>query len=213
MSLRQPVYCKIYRENETTKTCYQDPDFQLPGYYRCSIHTGKLDIEKDVTHCATECFVIDPDTNKRYAKKIHQINNDKPYRACEQVNKNSCVNNGMVWCGNDQTASEDEKLLVNVKCHVQTAINQFAWTIPTMLEPPQGLDMPLPVNDSNTCKKQTDMKASCKEKPNKYWCEGTNRARIIVTTAGEVNVWDSTTLSYTMKTEQFFICKRRGWSL
>ena len=78
------------RKNESTKTCYQDPNFQLPGYYRCSIHTGKLDVEKDVTHCATECFAVDPDTNKLYAKKVHQINGDKPYRTCEQATKTVC---------------------------------------------------------------------------------------------------------------------------
>ena len=91
-----PYIAKYTEENATTKTCYQNPDFQLPGYYRCSIHTGKWNVEKDVTHCATECFAIDPDSNKRYAKKIHQFNDNKPYRTCEQANKNSCVKNGMV---------------------------------------------------------------------------------------------------------------------
>ena len=199
-----PYIAKYTEQNESTKTCYQDPNFQLPGYYRCSIHTGKLDVEKDVTHCATECFAVDPDTNKLYAKKIHQINGDKPYRTCEQVNKNSCVNNGMVWCENDQTATENgaatgECQMSCANCYKPVRLDD----INNAGTPAEVGYMPLPVNDSNTCKEQTDVKASCKSQ-SKYWCEGTNSCSdSCYDCVGEVNVWDSTTLSYTMKTEQF----------
>ena len=116
----------------------------------------------------------------------------------------------MVWCENDQTASEDG--VATGECQMSCA-NCYK---PVRLDntnnagtPAEVGYMPLPVNDSNTCKKQTDMKASCKGQ-NKYWCEGTKSCSdYCYDCTGEVNVWDSTTLSYTMKTEQFCLQTKR----
>ena len=60
-------------QHSSNNTCYPDPNFQKPGFYRCSIQTGRVSMNYDVEHCAVECTAWDQDTNNFYAKKNTSI--------------------------------------------------------------------------------------------------------------------------------------------
>jgi len=158
----------------SNNTCYPDPNFQKPGFYRCSIQTGRVTLEYDVEHCANECMAWDEDTNNFYAKKKH-VNHGSgasPERTCEVADKDTCTRAGMVWCPNDQTAKEDGSFTGDCvmdchNCYKPIRIDN----ITDKYTPANVQYLPLPVNSSNTCVEQKDVRQECKNN-NQYWCEG-----------------------------------------
>ena len=72
-------------QHSSNNTCYPDPNFQKPGFYRCSIQTGRVSLNYDVEHCAVECTAWDQDTNNFYAKKNTSITPPDPTDHNERV--------------------------------------------------------------------------------------------------------------------------------
>jgi hypothetical protein len=201
-----PMIAPYNQPDSGNHTCYQDPTFQKPGQYRCSIQTGKLSIERDVMSCAMECHGYDVDSNNHYEKKVHKDTpGASPQRTCEQADKQSCVANGMVWCPNDQTAMENgdksgECTMSCFNCYKPVRMDDVA----NMYTYPEIGHMPLPVNNSNTCTEQKDMRQECKNN-NGYWCEGSQMCSTDCSDCEDtVEEWDWTN-GWVTKTEQFII--------
>jgi len=193
--------------NVGNHTCQPNPNSQKPGQYRCSIHTGKLSIERDVVSCAMDCHGYDFDTNNHFEKKVHKDTpGAEPQRTCEMADKNSCVANGMVWCPNDQVAMENggksgECKMSCSNCYKPVRLDD---TTNKYTSPEVG-HMPLPVNKSNTCTEQKDMRKEC-ENNNGYWCEGTQMCSSDCSDCEDtVEEWDYKTYSMVTKTEKFII--------
>jgi len=162
-------------QHSSNNTCYPDPNFQKPGFYRCSIQTGRVSLNYDVEHCAVECTAWDQDTNNFYAKKKHvnhAAGSNGPQRTCEMVDKDACTRAGMVWCPNDQTAMEDGSFTGDCVMDCHNCYRPVRIDNVTDTRTPSNVQyLPLPVNKSNECIAQVDMRQECKNE-GRYWCEG-----------------------------------------
>jgi hypothetical protein len=157
-------------ENTTTRLCQQDPDYQKPGFYRCSIHShdGKVDVEYDVRECATECIGYNPDTNNFYAKKVH--NDDANLNTCEPATPEACRSFGMVWCPHDQTELEDGSSTGDCVLACENCYKPYEYPTDGYTAAPEWTHEPLSVNVSNTCTSLREMQNDCRDE-GKYWCE------------------------------------------
>jgi hypothetical protein len=181
-------------QHSTNNTCYPNPEYVKPGFFHCSIQTGRVSLKYDVEYCATECMEFDEDTNNFYAKKKHVDHGtvaDGPDRTCEVADEDACTRAGMIWCPNDQTAMEDgtftgECVMDCHNCYVPIRIDDNTDTH----TPANVQYKPLPVNKSNVCIEQKDMRQECKNNGH-YWCEGSQTCSVDCTDCTDtVMEWD-----------------------
>ena len=78
----------------------------------------------------------------------------------------------MVWCPNDQTAMEDGSFTGDCVMDCHNCYRPVRIDNVTDTRTPANVQyLPLPVNKSNECIAQVDMRQECRNE-GRYWCEG-----------------------------------------